>query len=242
MSSNSSILVLGRDGEAPRRLAERVRGLGQRAVRAPTPLRALEIARERSVHYPAALICADPELLEQRGLLAQLRERSPPGEPTLIAAGPAPEAPLREALREAGVEIALFDPVGDPALRFFLNRATLQADGVFPRGEPRAPTDLQVRIFSGGRAKQAALYCLSSGGAFFATPSPWLAGAEVAIELPLDTGALAVVGRVLYTNVPGNLQRPGLPAGMAVRFRDTSAEERRALGRAVEASAGRYAL
>jgi hypothetical protein len=45
-----------------------------------------------------------------------------------------------------------------------------------------------------------------------------MTGADLTIELPLPTGAIRVAGRVLYTNVPGNLARQSLPTGMAVRF------------------------
>ena len=45
-----------------------------------------------------------------------------------------------------------------------------------------------------------------------------LTHAEVAIDLPLPEGTLNLLGRVLYTNVPGNRQRAQLPVGMGVLF------------------------
>jgi len=242
MSSEQPILVLAEDSEVRERIAERTRRLGHRVIRAATPARALALACERQLHFDVGLLAAEPSILDQSGELEALRARSLSGALALIAAGPRPDTDAQQALRGAGVAIALWDPVGDHALRFFLNRVTSISDGTFPRGEPRSPTEWRASVFSSGREKQASVYCLSSGGAFLETPSPWLSGAEVAIELPLPSGPLTVVGRVVYTNVPGNLQRPGLPTGMAVRFTDTPEAERRALCRTVEDSVARYAL
>ena len=43
-------------------------------------------------------------------------------------------------------------------------------------------------------------------------------GAQLEVELRLPEGPIRVKSTVIYANVPGNLQRPNLPLGMAVRF------------------------
>ena len=47
------------------------------------------------------------------------------------------------------------------------------------------------------------------------------------VSLPPET--VQVVGRVVYTNVPGNLQRASLPTGMAVRFTEMPPGAERAI-------------
>jgi len=86
---------------------------------------------------------------------------------------------------------------------------------------------------SGGREKEALVYSVSPGGAFLATPRPSMRGARVSVQLPLPAGNLSLDGRVLYTNVPGNLQRPDLPVGMGVAFDAPSSEAERELRFAV---------
>ena len=68
--------------------------------------------------------------------------------------------------------------------------------------------------------KRAAIYSLSTGGAFLETPRPSLSGAQVEVSFLTPDGELTLAARVLYTNTPGNLSQPKLPLGMAVRFED----------------------
>ncbi len=46
-------------------------------------------------------------------------------------------------------------------------------------------------------------------------------GAVVEVELRLPAGHVRVRGTVIFSNVPGNLQRPNLPLGMGIRFENT---------------------
>jgi hypothetical protein len=54
-------------------------------------------------------------------------------------------------------------------------------------------------------------------------------GATISVELPLPAGNVSLNGRVLYTNVPGNLQHDDLPLGMGVAFDSPPAEAEREL-------------
>jgi hypothetical protein len=50
-------------------------------------------------------------------------------------------------------------------------------------------------------------------------------GAMVEIELRLPANHIRVRGEVIFSNVPGNLQRPNLPMGMGIRFAGVSKAE-----------------
>lgn len=168
--------------------------------------------------------------LADRALEASLRLLAPhldSGEGTAIAFGPErPEPARRRRLAEAGVALGLFGETDDAALRFQANRAFLR---LRPRGRARrdlrAPGRGLVRVRGGGREKSARPYSLSTGGAFLETPRPSLRGARVELELDLAEACArpALRAEVVHTNVPGNLRRPGLPAGMGVRFEDAGA-------------------
>ena len=43
-------------------------------------------------------------------------------------------------------------------------------------------------------------------------------------KIPLPMARVSTTGRVVFTNVPGNLMKRNLPVGMGVRFQGTSPE------------------
>ena len=45
-------------------------------------------------------------------------------------------------------------------------------------------------------------------------------GAEVTLEIRIPGSSIHTRALVVFSNVPGNLQRPNLPLGMGVRFQD----------------------
>jgi hypothetical protein len=57
---------------------------------------------------------------------------------------------------------------------------------------------------------------------------------QIELHLPTSPEAVAVAADVIFTNVPGNLQRPNLPLGMGVSFQDIDAEARQAIARYVD--------
>lgn len=231
-------LLIGEHGGPMSALAERVRGLGFQAVRAKTPDAALEMIEQPRFSFDAALFSTRLPVADLAGALAAMRARARDAGPTFVAVGPRPSTSERQALRRAGVELGLWEPVGGHALRFQLNRAAHRARSQTLRGEERVPTEWAVRFWVAGRAKQASVYSLSSGGVYLATPRPSQRGCEVALELPLPEGSVQLAGRVVYTNVPGNLAKQALPYGMALQFTAVQPEAQDAIDANVTQRAG----
>ena|GEM_PF-602169 len=232
VAATRSVLLL--DGATHRlaAVAQRLPLLGFSAVRAKTPEEALQLVESPRYDFGAALLPPDLPVANLAGALQILRERGA-RRLVCIAIGSKPGPEGLDRLRSAGVELAVWNPIDDATLRFQMNRALFAFQGESLRREVRAPTDLRVRFSAAGRQKEAALYTLSARGAFLATPRPSLRGASVAVELPLPAEHLAVGGRVLYTNVPGNLQRATLPLGMAVEFTALTREAETSIRRSV---------
>ena len=76
----------------------------------------------------------------------------------------------------------------------------------------------RTQTYSSGRAKAVRCYSLSRRGAYFVTPRPWVVGTEIDIDWPRATREQSVRGRVLYTKSTTDIDRQGLPGGMAVTF------------------------
>jgi hypothetical protein len=110
-------------------------------------------------------------------------------------------------------------------LRFQINQAMA---GHIPRSSRRralrAPASWPVELRVGRRVKEARVYSISAKGAFLATPAPALRRTVVVAKIPLPMAAVSTTGRVVFTNVPGNLMKRNLPVGMGVRFEGTSPE------------------
>lgn len=237
MGRESSVLVLDGAGERMGALALRIRGLGFRVVRAKTAEEALPLLENPRLACTAALLPPEWPVADLAGAVAALRDAAGSDGLTFVGVGPRPAPEAVERLRSAGVSLALWEPFGDSALRFQVNRALAGHRGDGQRRETRVPTEWLARVLVGGRRKEATVYSLSAGGAFLATPRPSLRGASVALELPLPLRDVAVGGRVVYTNVPGNLQRANLPLGMGVVFTALAPEAEREIRRAVAESA-----
>jgi hypothetical protein len=170
---------------------------------------------------PAALLMPESivrtDAFEEQLALLRIRMGSPRLVP--IVFGHKPNEKRRRALREAGIDLALFGRFGRNALRFQVNRALSRWATRKPRGEIRAPKEWRTRMVSQGREKSVRCYSLSSGGGYFVTPRPWIVGSDVSLELPIARGLLRIDGRILYTNLAGSAEGRGLPRGMAISFR-----------------------
>jgi hypothetical protein len=216
-------------------LATRARRVGFRVLRAKTPEEAREALRDGRHAVGALLIPPDlvaPDLgLALRGFRELVSDR----ELGVLVGGPRPAARELARLRDAGAELALFEPIDDHTLRFQLNRAVC---GTSPeasqRRAVRVPADWAVRVRLGPREKPARVYCVSATGAYLATSRPSFRGSLLYVTLPLPTGPVDVAGRVVMTNVPGNLVRDNLPLGMAVQFTGLSPDVESSLQRFAE--------
>ena len=187
-------------------------------------------ARQDNAHRSASVLLVPedeirPEEFEEQLANLRIRTRSPHLLP--IAFGKMPSEQRRLALRDAGIDLALFGRFGRHALRFQINRAlslrTLSPCATRrPRGELRAPQEWRTRTFSAGKEKPVRCYSLSSGGAYFVTPRPWVVGSNISLELPMGHERMLIDGRILYTNVNGAGRGRALPRGMAISFRPLS--------------------
>jgi hypothetical protein len=208
--------------------AQRLRRLGYRVIGARTPEEAIATGAGGRVRVGALLLAAGALGADPPGALEALRTGLGAGAAGALALGPEPGDEMRRRLRAAGVELAAFDPCEDGTLRFQVNHA-LGARLPATRRETRVPADLPARVHAAGRSKPAMVRALSAGGAYLETRRPSLPGVALRIELSLSPESLGLSGRVVYANVPGNLQRPMLPVGMAVSFAELPERAERAI-------------
>lgn len=227
---DAGVLLLESAPERAAALARRIRTLGgYRPVAAKSAEQALRLVEDPRFDIRAVLLSPDFPFTDPERALRRLRQLCGTRPPRFIATGPRPSAGVLARLREAGVDLALWDPYDDARLRFQINRSLASPEQESVRRDQRAPTDWRARVRGAGREKEALVYSVSPGGAFLATPRPSMRGAKVSVELPLPAGNVTFEGRVLYTNVPGNLRRHELPIGMGVAFEALSADAERDL-------------
>jgi hypothetical protein len=213
------VLVLGANAPEMEVLRARIARLGLRAVPAKTPDLAHGLLRVAASRIGAVIVPSELPVVNLRHALDALRRQAPAHEMTFLGAGREPGNEGKGRMREAGVRLAIFDPIDTHTLRFQLNRALAGARISHSRRRTvRAPTDWPVIATSGGRRKQGRVYAVSPTGAFVALDAPWLVKTEISLDLALPSGPLSVSGRVVMTNVPGNVMRRSLPFGMGVRF------------------------
>src|SRR5690606_6212073 len=147
-----------------------------------------------------------------------------PGHPLVfLGAGRDPGPQERRRMRDAGVQVPIFDPVDLHTLRFQMNRALASARPVRGRRSTlRAPADFPVVVRGrAARQKEGRIYTISASGAFVSMGHPTLVRSHVTLRTTIPgVGPATLPGRVVMTNVPGNLMRRNLPHGMGVRFED----------------------
>jgi hypothetical protein len=213
-----------------RNLSTRLRRLGYPVLPSKTPDHADRLLRTRGGNIAAAVIPVDLPTFDLGAALRFMRRLEPTGELSFVAAGRRPSQAGRRLLRDAGVELALWESVDDHTLRFQANRALAGSEIVRGnRTSLRAPADWPVAVWTGTRRKPARVYSLSARGAFLSTGRPSLPQAQLRIDLPVSSGTARLQARVVMTNVPGNLIRDNLPIGMGVRFEQTPREIEAAL-------------
>ncbi len=216
---NSSILLVGPDTRIQQTLVRELHSLCATTLTAGSLQEASETYQ--GCERPPNIVLLPEKRIDTAEFeeeLGTLRIRT--GAPNLvpIAFGQTPTPERRRALRNAGIDLALFGRFGRHALRFQVNRALSPWATRRPRGELRAPQEWRTRTFSSGKEKGVRCYSLSSGGGYFVTPRPWVVGSDISLELPVGRRErLLIEGRILYTNFGGDER--ALPRGMAVSFR-----------------------
>ena len=176
MTSEGSVLILGEHGSAINDLASRARAMGFSVVRAKMPLDAIELARSRGEQLGAVLIDPDLPVPDLASVVEALASELAIPRTSIIAAGIGAES--LEPADASAIERVLRAPVEDNVLRFELNRALSGDQLSRPRSSERAPMGWQVRVYQGGRVKNASVYSLSNGGAYLETPRPAMRGAH----------------------------------------------------------------
>lgn len=225
MAKDKDILLIGTGNQAMQRLVVRLRRLGYHVSPVKSPEQAHLMLRVAHASIGAVVFPADLPAVDLAEAIRFMRSLTPNKELPFLAAGPRPLAEERERLRRAGVDFALWGSIDPHTLRFQINRALAGSDVV--RGDRqtlRAPADWPVEVVSGERRKEARVYSISASGAYLATARPSPRSSSLELRLPLPSGPVKAGGRVVMTNVPGNLMRNNLPVGMGVRFVGTNAE------------------
>lgn len=240
MTDPRSVLVVDDGTDSARDVVARLRHLGLETHVAEAAERSRAVFDAEAERIGLVFVAASGFGPELGSFLEYLRTQRIIETPGIVAVGPAPDESVRAALREAGVDRALWEPYDDGTLRFIVNEELLEEDEFRARGEQRVPTTLLARVEVGGRLKDALVYNLSVTGAYLETPRPSMRGARLVLELPIPDGDVRVGAEVVYTNVPGNLQRSALPLGMGVRFLAVEAEATDRLRRYVEDRARRF--
>jgi len=218
-------------------VTERLRALGLEAVRAKAPDEALGLAGEDTA-IAAVWVPSDLPEPDVRPLVALLRAAATGRSLTLLVVGPRPGPDACRAFREAGIALALWEPFDDAVLRFQANRTLAAELDRRPRRALRAPCGAPVRAHAGGREKPGRLYTISERGAYLETGRASMKGAEVFIDFQLGSRFVQAEGRVVSSNVPGNLRDRALPVGIAVEFTRLSEGGEDAIRRTVEETQG----
>jgi CheY-like chemotaxis protein len=230
MAKQKDLLLVGTGSPPMQLLMTRLRRDGYRVVPVKAPEQAHLMLRVAHAGIGAVVIPMDLPAVDLKEAIHFMRSLAPASELSFLVAGRQPSPEERCRLRAAGVDFALWEPVDPHTLRFQVNRALagVQVVGGI-RTTLRAPADWPVQVVAGGRRKEARVYSISAGGAYLATGRPSPQSSAVELCLPLPSGAAKAGGRVVMTNVPGNLMRNNLPVGMGLRFVGATPEVQAAL-------------
>ncbi len=216
MSKQQPILVHG--GRPIDNIGNKLLVLGFRPHRVRTRDEAFAKADQLGSELRVALVDAlappeDVRALAMRGL-------------AVVVAGERPSDATLKQLREAGAQVALWEPVDDAAVQFVLGQAGLSDRGAEGRRHGRVPTDLKALVRAKAGNRTASVHEMSESGAYLATLRPLMKGAVVPIELRLPDTEVEVEAQVVWSNVIGNLRKDGHPTGMAVKFLDLPGDVR----------------
>jgi hypothetical protein len=218
MQASHFILMIESNADQGEKLATQLVRLGVEPIRVADLAEAIASVKSKQYAFGAVILPSDlPGKLVHKAMKSMRRR-----EPVLpaMAYGKVPDTAQAKRLRRAGVLLALWDGYDEGMLRFQLNRLVAGDGQSSMRKSRRAPTHTPVRVLVGGREKDGVLYSLSEGGCFIESPRASMDGARLTLLFDLAGQPLELDGVVAFANVPGNLQRPNLPLGMGVRWKD----------------------
>ncbi len=227
--------------DASESLAARVVLLNYRALPARSPQGVLDIDARSANPVRCVVLAEGHGLADPARELPELTRQLRGDWIEYIAAGEFPKSTEVDALRDAGVRYALWQPYTHEELRFVINLAHYNDIGK-PRSASRVPTNVVAKVVSKTGERNAILYNLSLHGAYLITPRPTLRGGTVEMRAGLPGGDAVVDAEVVWNNVPGNLRRANAPIGMGVRFVDMDAEVYDALRRYMKERAAAFNL
>jgi hypothetical protein len=222
---SKDLLLLGANAPEMDLLRTRLVRIGYRVVPAKTPDQAHTLLRVGGSRIGAVIVPSDLPVANLRAALAFMRSVSRAESLVFVGAGRDPGREGRERMRAAGIHVPLFEPMDLHTLRFQVNRALAGDKQSWrrTRGTLRAPADWPAIARSGFRQKEGRVYSVSASGAFLALAQPWMVKAKVELSLAIPDGRpITAAGRVVMTNVPGNVMKRGLPFGMGVQFDQVS--------------------
>ena len=161
---------------------------------------------------------------------------------TLVAIGPRPDDDTRERLRSCGVQWALWEPYDESALRSVVSAAMSGGLGENSRREARLPTTLLGRAFLGIHRKDVIVYTISTGGAFLETPTPYLEGCKITIEVALPDDSFVAKANVVYSKDAREAGPAAQPNGMGVEFSKLDPRSEEKLRKFLEEQKDRYSV
>jgi hypothetical protein len=189
------------------------------------------LAREKASRIRAVLFPTSIDFDHIRDVRDCLRSCASEVPRTLVVVGPQADEPTRARLRNGGVELALWEPYDESALRQALANALTVRDHADEREVPRFPTTLLARAFSGIQRRDVIVSTLSLRGAFLETPFPFLAETRITLDLALPDGQLVTKATVVYSQAARSAEPPGHPPGMGTAFADLDPALEDRLGR-----------
>lgn len=219
-----------------RPLARRLETLGYAVVGLETRRgeRALLVDRgaaARAAILPSALADRTDDGLEH--LAQTVRELAPDRPLVALAFGEANDNAVRGRLRDAGIELALRDPLDPHVLRFQMNRA-LAAGPLPERVARRAPLGHDVSVRRHLLSRSIPVYTLSSRGAFLLADRPLAPGRRLSLDLPVGRLQARARARVVMANPARARIDRALPPGMAVAFEDLDGPSAAVINRLVD--------
>lgn len=214
-------LILDSQASDLGRAAVRLLELGIDVLYAMDVDEAALLAQQEAERLGAVLTPAhfEPDFIDR--LVSRVCIHLAAGPRSLVTVGLEPDARFVERLRDHGTEWCLWEPYTERELRFVMTAAMSTSHDGERRKDARIPTEIPTTVFMGRHRKEVTVHDLSLGGAYLATPHPFLEDSVLSLEIPLEGGTVlhgkAIVVNAKTADKPG---RADVPEGMGVIFSD----------------------